>query len=53
MSTDYRLLRKVPACDLFDGRLEEFGVRERVKPRRNDRKEQTANGRLQLPVGLH
>ena len=32
MSTDYRLLRKVPACDLFDGRLEEFGVREHVKP---------------------
>ena len=32
MSTDYRLLRQVPACDLFDGRLEEFGVREHVKP---------------------
>jgi hypothetical protein len=32
MSTDYRLLRRVPACDLFDGRLEEFGVREHVKP---------------------
>ena len=32
MSTDYRLLRKVPACDLFDGRLEEFGIREHVKP---------------------
>ena len=32
MSTDYRMFRKVPACDLFDGRLEEFGVREHVKP---------------------
>ena len=32
MSTDYRLLRKASACDLFDGRLEEFGVREHVKP---------------------
>jgi hypothetical protein len=32
MSTDYRLLKKVPACDLFDGRLEGFGVREHVKP---------------------
>jgi hypothetical protein len=32
MSTDYRLLREVPACDLFDGRLEEFGVREHVTP---------------------
>jgi hypothetical protein len=31
MSTDFRLLKKVPACDLFDGRLEEFGVREHVK----------------------
>ena len=31
MSTDYRLLGKVPACDLFDGHLEEFGVREHVK----------------------
>src|SRR5262249_33361506 len=32
MSTDYCLLEKVPACDLFDGRLEAFGVREHVKP---------------------
>jgi len=32
MSTDYHLLKKVPACDLFDGRLEGFGVREHVKP---------------------
>ena len=32
MSTNYCLLRKVPACDLFDGRLEEFGVREHVNP---------------------
>jgi hypothetical protein len=42
MSTDYRLLKKVPgsngplakvpACDLFDGRLEEFGVREHDWP---------------------
>ena len=31
MSTDYRLLKRVPACDLFDGRLEEFNVREHVK----------------------
>ena len=28
MSTDYALLKKVSACDLFDGRLEELGVRE-------------------------
>ena len=34
MSTHYRLLKKVPASDLFDGRLEEFGVREHVVPKR-------------------
>jgi hypothetical protein len=28
MSTDYRPLKKVRACELFDGRLEAFGVRE-------------------------
>jgi hypothetical protein len=32
MSTHYRLLRNIPACDIFDGRLEEFGVREHVAP---------------------
>ena len=32
MSTDYALLKKVPALDLFDGRLEVFGVREHVNP---------------------
>ena len=32
MSTDYCPLKKVPACDLFDGRLEAFGVREHVDP---------------------
>ena len=26
----YRLMKNVPACDLFDGRLAEFGVREHV-----------------------
>jgi len=30
MSTDYRPLEKVRACDLFDGRLEAFGVREEI-----------------------
>jgi hypothetical protein len=32
MSTDFRLLNKVRACDLFDGRLEAFGVREEIAP---------------------
>jgi hypothetical protein len=30
MSTDYRPLKRVRACELFDGRLEAFGVREHV-----------------------
>jgi hypothetical protein len=30
MSTSYCLLKKVRACELFDGRLEPFGVREHV-----------------------
>ena len=33
MSTDYRLLKPVSACDLFDGRLEELDVREIVPPK--------------------
>ena len=32
MSTDYRPLKKVSARDLFDGRLEAFGVREHLEP---------------------
>jgi hypothetical protein len=32
MSTSFRLLQSVRACDLFDGRLEEFGISEHVKP---------------------
>ncbi len=32
MSTYYASQRKILACELFDGRLEEFGVREHVKP---------------------
>jgi hypothetical protein len=32
MSTDYTPLKKISARDLFDGRLERFGVREHVKP---------------------
>jgi hypothetical protein len=32
MSTDYRLIAEVSACEVFDGRLEEFGVREHIMP---------------------
>ena len=52
MSTAYCLLRKVPACNLFDGRLEEFGVREHVKPETTTETRDTY-GWSQLPVGLH
>ena len=36
MSTDYRPLKKVRACELFDGRLEAFGVREHVNKETNE-----------------
>jgi hypothetical protein len=32
MSTDHRTLKKVSAQKLFDGRLEEYGVREHINP---------------------
>jgi hypothetical protein len=32
MSTGYCLMRKVSARDLFDGSLDEYGVREHVEP---------------------
>jgi hypothetical protein len=32
MSTRYRPLKKIAASQLFDGRLEEFGIREHVQP---------------------
>ena len=32
MSTDFRLLKRVLADELFDGRLEEFGVHEHMEP---------------------
>ena len=39
MSTDYCTVKKVFACDLFDGRLEEYGVREHVEPSEKSEKE--------------
>lgn len=32
MSTYYSLIKKIPASDVFDGRLEEFGIRELIVP---------------------
>jgi len=32
MSTYYSLIKKIPGDDVFDGRLEEFGIREHIEP---------------------
>jgi len=32
MSTYYSLIKKIPGDDVFDGRLEDFGVREHIVP---------------------
>jgi len=32
MSTDFVPLMEIAACDLFDNRLNDFGVREHIKP---------------------
>jgi hypothetical protein len=52
MSTDYRLLRKVSACDMFDGRLEEFGVREHVNGETNEKFRMLTDGRNYLWVAI-
>jgi hypothetical protein len=39
MSTGYSLIRKVSARDLFDGRLDEYGVREHIEPGKTSQKE--------------
>jgi len=53
MSTDYRILKTVLAADLFDGRLEEYGVREHRNEHTNDRARMLTDGRnfLWLYVG--
>jgi hypothetical protein len=38
MSTDFRLLQRVRACDLFDGRLEELNVHEHFNPTQTSKK---------------
>jgi hypothetical protein len=54
MSTDYRPLEKVRACDLFDGRLEAFGVREHIKPdETTERKRCLTDGRNYLWVYIN
>jgi hypothetical protein len=48
MSTDYMPLKKVPARELFDGRLQEFGVREHVNDDTDERKRCLTDGRNYL-----
>ena len=44
MSTDYRPLKEIAACDLFDGRLEKFNVREDVGRGTTERKRCLTDG---------
>jgi hypothetical protein len=48
MSTDYRLITPILACDLFDGRLEEFGVCEHFSDTTTDRERLLTDGRNYL-----
>jgi len=32
LSTYWRLIKNIPGCDVFDGRLQEFGIREHIVP---------------------
>jgi hypothetical protein len=45
MSTSYCLLKKVRACELFDGRLEAFGIREHVNDETTERRRCLTDGR--------
>src|SRR5262245_3640210 len=55
MSTNYRPLEKIAACDLFDGRLEEFNIREHIKPDETTERERclTDGRRNYLWVHIH
>jgi hypothetical protein len=48
MSTDYRLLKNVLSCDIFDGRLEEFGVREHFNDETTEQSRMLTDGRNYL-----
>ena len=48
MSTDYRLLKNVLACDLFDGRLEVFGVHEHLNAETTEQRRLLTDGRNYL-----
>jgi hypothetical protein len=44
MSTTYSPLKKVAACELFDGRLQEFGVREHFNKKTNKQERMLTDG---------
>jgi hypothetical protein len=44
MSTDFRLLRNIPASDLFDGRLEKFDVHEKFNDETDAQKRVLTDG---------
>jgi hypothetical protein len=50
MSTSYRPLKEISAQDLFDGRLEELGIRERAAVGSNERSRCLTDGRNYLWV---
>jgi hypothetical protein len=50
MSTSYRLLTEISAQDLFDGRLEELGIREHAAVDSNERSRCLTDGRNYLWV---
>lgn len=53
MSTGYCLVKKVSARDLFDGRLDEYGVREHIEPGKTSEKERClTDGENYLPVSI-
>src|SRR6266446_391236 len=48
MSTDYRLTKDILACDLLDGRLEQFGVREYFNDKTTEQARLLTDGRNYL-----
>ena len=50
MSTDFRLRRLIPAADLFGGRLEKHGVREKIVEEQDVHEWAAASG-FKLPPG--
>jgi len=52
MSTDYKPMQKIRAADLFDGRLETFGVREHIVQDTTDDRKCLTDGRNYLWVWI-